>query len=96
MTTVITLEALCHASAVSLLDDLEREAYWDVTLTENGEPWARVEVRPLTDSKRSAYPLTLDGYRGDMKRRGQCGVMVGAYSRDALALVVERAHRMAR
>ena len=96
MTTAITLEALCHASAVSLLDDLERETRWDVTLTENGKPWARVQVAPLTDSKRSAFPLTLDGHTGDTRKRGQAGAVVGPDSRHALSVVVDRAARMAR
>lgn len=65
------------------------------------ESWggAWLEVKQLTDTKASIFPVSTDGaftYRGDTSRRGQCGVMVDRENyRHALGVVRRRAYRMA-
>ena len=92
-----TVEAPSVAAVVAALAALPHETRAVVTATENGAPWAHVEVRPLTDTSRSAFPVCAEGVRGDTRKRGQSGVIVGPGSSDrALRVVVERARRMAR
>lgn len=93
----LTVEAPSVAALVAALDTLPREGHTVVTATERGEPWACLLVRPLTDSRRSAFPCFPGGTIGDTRRGGQSGVMLdGADHRHAAQLVAERARRMFR
>jgi len=97
MSEVITLEALSVASLAHQLAELDHETRATVVATENGTPWARLDVSPMTDTHRAVFPLDANGVRGDTSKRGQAGVM--ATARDgfsALSVVIERARRMGR
>ena len=69
------------------------------------DPWAVVEVKPLTDTKRAVFPCYRNGLRGDAeRRRGHAGVVIGACEfstfaipdQEALSLVLGRSDRMIR
>ena len=93
----ITIEALSPASFARQLAELDHETRATVVATENGYPWARVEVSPMTDTYRAVFPLDHNGTRGDSRKRGQAGVMTTARDGYAtLPLVIERARRMGR
>ena len=88
------IEALSPASAARQILALDHETRGVVTLTENGTPWAHVEVSPMTNTMRSAFPVDSHGVRGDTRKRGQSGVMFGKRDTDALILVLRRAQKM--
>lgn len=96
MAVKITVEALSAASLCRQIADMPHEIYAIVTATENGKPWAVLDVSPLTDSKRSAFPLAAGGWVGDTRKRSESGVMFGAgqEASHALSVVVNRAAKM--
>jgi hypothetical protein len=92
----ITVEAPCLAAFVTALTGMDHETHAVVTATENGRPWARVELSPMTDTLRAVFPVDAYGLRGDARKRGQSGVVVGTGNATAaLSVVVNRARRMA-
>ena len=92
-----SVEAPSAASFARQLAELDHETRAFITATENGHPWATVEVSPSTNHQRSAFPTSLSGVRGDTRKRGQSGVMFNASNaRDVLPIVIERARRMHR
>lgn len=97
MATRITLEAPSVASLVRQIVELDHETRAVITATENGRPWAMLDLSPATDTQRSVFPLDAAGVRGDTRRRSHAGVMFSrSNARDALSLVIERARRMGR
>jgi len=98
MSARIELEAVSVASFARQLAELDHELYAVVTATENGQPWATVEISPCTDTARSAFPTYLSGIRGDTaRRRAHQGARFPIESAEyALARVIERARRMHR
>lgn len=96
MATKITIEALSPASLCRQIADMPHETRAVVTATENGKPWAVLDISPLTDTKRSAFPLAAGGWIGDTRKRSESGVMFGAGQdgAHALSLVVNRAAKM--
>lgn len=93
----IELEAVSVASFARQLAELDHETRAVVTATESGVPWATVEISPLTDARRSAFPTYLSGIRGDTRKRGQSGAHFTKWAAaDVLSTVIERARRMHR
>lgn len=88
----IIVEAPSVAAFSRVLAELDHELRAIVTATENGRPWATVEVSPLTDSTRAFFPTSRDGVRGDTRRRSEAGVIVRADGA-ALPTVIQRARR---
>ena len=98
----LTIEAPSVAALARALGDLAHETRAIVTATERGNPWAVVDISPMTDSARAIFPCYPDpdfgGFRGDTAKRGQSGVIVysGRDNSHALTTVIERARRMCR
>ena len=96
----ITIEAKSVAAFTQALAALPHETRADVTATEAGTPWATVDISPMTDTTRAAFPNYLTGGRGDAERRtGHMGVVLYGGRTDnshALGVVVNRARKMAR
>lgn len=91
----ITIEAPSVAAFAHALTALDHETRANVTATEHGTPWARVDVSPMTDTTRAVFPTDGDGFRGDDRKRGQAGVMLTpSNAATALPVVVNRARRM--
>lgn len=93
----ITVEAPSVAAFAHALAALPHETYAVVTATENGTPWASVQVSPSTDTQRAVFPVDAYGVRGDTRKRGQSGVLVSGtngYGWHALPSVINRARRM--
>ena len=96
----VRLVGLSVASARSQIWELSHEARLIVEFVESvgSDPWAVVEVKPLTDTKRAVFPCYRNGLRG------HAGVVIGAceFSRfaipdqEALSLVLGRSDRMIR
>lgn len=93
----ITIEALSAASLARQIDALDHETRAQIVATENGAPWAYLDVSPMTDTRRSVFPNYEGNFRGDMRKAGQSGVhfVTGAGSHE-LSVVINRAARMAR
>jgi hypothetical protein len=96
----LTVEAPSLAAFSAHLAAMPHETRANVTATEHGEPWATVTISPLTDTRRSVFPNYLQSTAvGDSRKRGQCGVSFTdnpAERSHALAVVIERARRMAK
>jgi hypothetical protein len=91
---IITVEALSPAAFAHSLAALDHETRAVVVATENGQPWARVDIAPMTDTRRAVFPLDSHGVRGDTRKPSCSGVMVTKGNPQALFVVIERARRM--
>ena len=103
----VRIVGLSVASARSQIWEIPLEARLIVEVVESAisDPWAVVEVKPLTDTKRAVFPCYRNGLRGDAeRRRGHAGVVIGACEfskfaipdQEALSLVLGRSDRMIR
>lgn len=92
----LTIEAPSVAAFVHALAALDHDTRAYVVATENGTPWAQVDVSPLTDSHCSAFPNYIGAGRGDTRKRGESGVMWTTRDTSPLSVVIQRALRMAR
>lgn len=90
----LTLEAASPASLARQLVELDHETRANVTATYNGEPWARLDIKPTTDTARSIFPTGPTGVRGDTRKRGQSGVMIQGTDTAAILTVINRARKM--
>lgn len=95
MTEHLRVEALSTAALVRFLRDLPHDGYYDILALENGTPWARLKIKPTTDTLRSVFPLYSSGATGDTRKTGHRGVFIGErIGYDALSTVINRARRM--
>lgn len=104
----VRIVGLSVASARSQIWEIPLEARLIVEFVESvgSDPWAVVEVKPLTATKRVVFPCYRNGLRGDAeRRRGHAGVVIGACEffskfaipdQEALSLVLGRSDRMIR
>ena len=96
----LRIVANCDAAAVREIASLAHETRAIVELEESGAGvWACVEISPTTDTRRAVFPVDLHGVRGDARRQGQAGVLLGAgvgADKHALSVVIARASRMYR
>lgn len=93
----IYVEALSVASLATSVLSLPHETRAHVVATENGKPWAEMNITPTTDSARSIFP-TLAGCTsiGDSRNSAHNGVMLlGGRDHTAhMRVVIDRARRM--
>lgn len=93
----ITIEAKCSADLVRQVAQLDHETRAIIQATENGREWAVLEVKPMTDTVRAAFPLFANRMRGSDRKRGEAGVMyAGHFGSDSLSTVINRARKMHR
>lgn len=74
--TIDLVEAPSIAAFAAHLAALPHEYRGIIAACELGDPWAAVEVKPLTDGARTMFPVDRDGQRGDTRRRGQAGALI--------------------
>jgi hypothetical protein len=74
MVDVVTVEAPSVAAFVDHLIGLRPSGRVHYVATENGEPWARVDVSVMGSTRAAVFPVDREGVRGDTARRSQSGV----------------------
>lgn len=96
----ITIEAKSPAAFAHEIDQLPADTDAFVTATENGQPWAILEVGQMTGTRRSIFPCrpipVYGGVRGDTRKRGEAGVHYSISEKRSkeLSVVISRAARM--